>query len=302
MQVSVISCASGEIIWGPRPVRRAERVGWVRKRFAISFECDVDSVRLLHGARQLDDEETLQSIVTGEDNELLLTLMRGGDGAGAAEVLARLQKTGADRFAQGRGGILVSDDPAGAIPEEEIMVSFAEIARVCDAEELPPELANWLHALMTGGKCLRIARDDGFGLYTCDWGGPFVGAEAKHQPGLFCLSARWHNDQAHKNFIVYFLDLTGALCEIYGAAQSESNSATSVWCAHWANSAWSDLDQELHVAFGPSLVPTLDMLRQMKNGELPIPGDAGMGHDMMRCVAPSLSQLFRELSYSGALQ
>eukprot|EP00928_Gymnodinium_smaydae_P048345 TRINITY_DN32307_c0_g1_i1.p1 TRINITY_DN32307_c0_g1~~TRINITY_DN32307_c0_g1_i1.p1 ORF type:complete len:302 (-),score=42.48 TRINITY_DN32307_c0_g1_i1:70-975(-) len=299
MQVCVASCVSGEIVWGPRQVRRAERAGWVRRRLATSLECELDVIKLLHGARQLDDEDPIEALVAAEEDVLQLTVVCGDDGAGAAEVFRRLQQTGTVQFSQGKeGSIIVSDDPAGAVQHDECVERLTEIASACDVEQLPPELCSWLEVLMTGGKILRVARNDGYGLYVSDWSGPLVGSDAKHSPGLFCLSARWRNDQGYKRFIVFFVDLKGTLYDVYGSEQDHSSCAGSVWIGQWVDSAWNDLEQQLQNSFGASGVPNLDMLRQMKQGQMEVPG---LGFDMMRCVAPSLSRFLRDISHSGTL-
>jgi hypothetical protein len=66
-------------------------------------------VRVFHGDRQLDDDEPLQSLLVAAEEELQLTVMRGGAGAGAAEVLQRLHKAGLERASEGKPGITVHD-------------------------------------------------------------------------------------------------------------------------------------------------------------------------------------------------
>lgn len=313
IQVSVASCASAEVFWGPRPVRRAETVGWLRRRLATSLECELDVVKLLHATRQLDDAEPISSLLDMPEQELLLTFVRGGEGAGAGAdaVLHRLERGGAERYAQGKGGIVVQEDPCDTLSRERIAEILADAARLCDCELLPLGLSSWLEVLMSSGKILKIACNSGYGLSLTTWWASW--AEAKHQPGLFCLSARWFCDQAYKVRIVYFIDLTGSLSKIdpeewlkckqknssSEGLPSESDGCGCVWLAQWTDSAWNNnFQDELQLAFGPGAIPTLDMIRQMKDGSMPVPG---IPLGMLSCIAPSVSHFFRELSYSGTI-
>lgn len=297
IQVRIVSCATASVIWGPRAVRRAERVGWLRRRLATSLESELDCIKLLCGERELADDEPLADMQSDAKEDLELTVLRGGDGAGAAEVLARLRRKGAENTLQGKGGIVIEDDPSSMLTAEEARERMAEIAKSCDVENLPPDVEHWLEVLMTSGQVLKIRRNDGYGMCTENWSAPCFGPESRHLPGILCLSATWPADQAYISRRVYFVDLAGALSVTYGPG-----APGAVWVAEWCDSAWNPLEQQLQIAFGPHAIPTLDMIRQMQNGDMQIPGIwVGPGQEMLKCVAPSLSQFFRAASYSGTL-